>query len=407
MEKIKNILSNEIQTVKVEIPDQKSFFYPIIVGENLLQQAGALIKKHSKAEKLLVVTNDKVFRLFGEKIKTSLTEENLEIEFVLLEDGEKYKNINSLEIIWRKAIEFKLERKDAIVALGGGVIGDVTGFAAATYLRGIDFIQIPTTLLSQVDSSVGGKVAVNHKLGKNLIGNFYQPKLVITDTSTLKTLPVEELKVGLAEVLKYAMIEKSCGLRAEAAGVALPTRNAVYGEQSSSGLRSLNTSFIEYLKHNKDAIFALDKDIIQELVKYCCELKANVVNIDEKESGLRAILNFGHTIGHAVERCLNYENITHGQAITIGMKGVLHISKAKNLIRENYYNNCIELFNLYEMNCKSPQSIQPKAIYEAMFNDKKILSGKIRFVLSTGESKVGMFNDVDKKTVLEAIETLY
>ena len=291
---MENIISNKNQIVKVEIPQQQEYSYPIIIGENILDKVGEFVKQYTKGEnelaslapasqpkKLLIVTNKTVYPLYGEKIKTSLLEEGFEIDFVILEDGEKYKDIHSLETIWQRAIEFKLERKDAIIALGGGVVGDVTGFAASTYLRGIDFVQMPTTLLAQVDSSVGGKVAVNNKLGKNLIGSFYQPKFVLTDSSTLKTLPVDELKVGLAEVLKYGMIEKSCGL---------------------SGF---NTSLLEYLKQNKDAIFALNTDIIQELVKYCCELKAAVVNKDEKEAGLRAILNFGHTIGHAVEKCSN------------------------------------------------------------------------------------------------------
>jgi len=374
---------DKIQTVKVEIPQQLGYFYPIIIGENILDKVGEPVKNYTKAKKLLIVTNKTVHPLYGKKIKASLLKEGFEIDFVILEDGEKHKNIHSLETIWQKAIEFKLERKDVIVALGGGVIGDVTGFAASTYLRGIDFGQIPTTLLSQVDSSVGGKVAINNKLGKNLIGSFYQPKFVLTDISTLKTLSVEELKVGLAEVLKYGMIEKSCGLN------------------------GLNISLIEYLKQNKEAIFALNTNTLQELVKYCCELKAAVVNKDEKEAGLRAILNFGHTIGHAIEKCSNYENINHGQAIAIGMKGTLFISKARKLIDENYYKTCLELLDLYGMDYKINKSINPEALYEAMLGDKKVLSGKIRFVLSTGESEVDVFNDVDKEIIFKALKTLY
>lgn len=380
---MKNIESDKNQIVKVEIPQQQEYSYPIIIGENILESVGKFVKNYSKAQKLLIVTNKTVYPLFGEKIKASLLEEGFEIEFVILEDGEKYKNIQSLESIWQKAIEFKLERKDAIIALGGGVIGDVTGFAASTYLRGIDFVQIPTTLLSQVDSSVGGKVAINNKLGKNLIGSFYQPKFVLTDISTLKTLSESEFKVGLAEVLKYGMIEKTCGLQ------------------------GLDTNLIEYLQQNKEAIFALNPDIIGELVKYCCELKAAVVNKDEKEAGLRAILNFGHTIGHAVEKCSNYENINHGQAIAIGMKGALFISKARKLIDENYYDSCIKLLDLYGMDYKISENIKPDSLYEAMLSDKKIQSGKIRFVLSTGQAEVDIYADVDKEILLEAVNTLY
>lgn len=381
---MENIIPDKIriQTVIVEIPARQAYSYPVIIGENLSEKAGEFVKKYTKAKKLLTVTNDKVYSLFGEKIKASLLEEGFEIEFIILEDGEKHKNIHSLESIWQKAGEFKLERKDAIIALGGGVIGDVTGFAAASYLRGIDFIQIPTTLLAHVDSSVGGKVAINNKLGKNLIGSFYQPKFVLTDISTLKTLPVEELKVGLAEILKYGMIEKSCGLQ------------------------SLETSLLEYLKLNKEEIFALNADIIAKLIKYCCELKAAVVNKDEKESGLRAILNFGHTIGHAVEKCSNYENINHGQAVAIGIKGALYISKARKFIDENYYAECMNLLELYGMNYKIPESINPETIYNAMFSDKKVLSGKVRFVLSRGESTVDIFDDTNKEIISDAVNTL-
>lgn len=379
---MENTVSETNKTVTVEIPRQQSFCYSIIIGKNILDNAGKYIKQYSKAEKILLVSNEKVNKLYGEKLKSSILAENFKINTVILPDGEKYKDTHSLELIWQKAVDFQIERKDAVVALGGGVVGDISGFAASTYLRGVDFIQIPTTLLAQVDSSVGGKVAINHKSGKNLLGSFYQPKLVLTDVSTLATLTVDELKVGLAEVIKYAFIEKSCGLGS-------------------------NNYLIDYLMKNKDLIFALDKSIIEELIKYCCELKAAVVNADEKESGLRAILNFGHTIGHAIEKCSNYEKINHGNAVAIGMKGALYISKAKKLIDENYYKKCIELLNICEMNYKTPESLDSEAIYEAMFGDKKVISGKIRFVLSTGVAEVDIFNDIDKETALESIKTLY
>jgi len=371
------------KTVTVKIPAKQGFSYPIIIGENLLDKIGSAAKKHTKAAKLLLVSNTTVFSLYGKQVIFSLKKEDFDVETIILPDGEKFKNIDSLETIWQKAIEYKLERKDAILALGGGVIGDMAGFAAATYLRGIDFIQIPTTLLAQVDSSVGGKVAVNHKLGKNLIGNFYQPNLVLADTTALKTLSEEELKVGLAEVLKYAFIENSC--------TASPTEK----------------SFIEYLKENKAAIFTYNDEVLQEVVKYCCELKATVVNKDEKESGMRAYLNFGHTIGHAIEKCCGYNSINHGQAISIGMRGVLYISKKKNLIDENYYKKCIALLDLYGLNYKIPQSMPVEEIYLAMFNDKKVLSGKVRFVLSVAPAEVKIYSDIEKDIVIEAIQKLY
>jgi 3-dehydroquinate synthase len=372
-----------VDVVKVEIQESETRSYPIVIGENALDSLGKLIKQNSKAKKFLVVTNKTVSPLYGQKVKESLEKEGFITEFIILEDGERFKNINSLESIWDEAIKNKIERKDGILALGGGVVGDIAGFAAATYLRGVDFIQVTTTLLAQVDSSVGGKVAINHKSGKNLLGAFYQPKLVLTDTSTLKTLSVDELKVGLAEILKYGFIEKSCGLKGS------------------------KFDFINFLTLNKDEIFSLDSDITKKLIKHCCELKAAVVNQDERESGLRAILNFGHTIGHAVEKCSNYEGFNHGQAVAVGMRGALYIAKEKNLIDNNYFNEALSLIKLYGLDYKIPVSIQKEDLLDAMLLDKKVLSNKIRFILPVNRAKVEIFSDVDRNVILSAIEKLY
>jgi len=372
-----------METVKVKIPAGEEREYPIIIDENLLKDVGIYLKNRIKAQKVLVVTNNMVNLLYGDTIKESLSTNNIENEFFMLEDGEKYKSIESLEALWQKALELKLERKDAIVALGGGVVGDLAGFVAATYLRGIDFIQIPTTLLAQVDSSVGGKVAVNHKLGKNLIGAFYQPKLVLSDINTLSTLPDEELKVGLAEVVKYGFIKKSCNLQKS------------------------NFNFLDYLKVKKDKILALDSQTMTELIAYCCKLKANVVNQDEKETGLRVILNFGHTIGHAIEKCSNYENINHGQAVAIGIKGAFYIAEEKGLIKEDYMNSALNIINLYELNYKIPEKLSVGSLMDAMLLDKKVESKKIRFVLPTNEGEVAVFNDVENNTIESALKKLY
>jgi 3-dehydroquinate synthase len=367
-----------MQKINVEIPVGETKEYPIIIGENLLIDAGLYIKKYTKAQKILVITNSTIFPLYGEILKAALNKENIDNDFLILQDGEKYKNNQTLESIWDKAIELKLERKDAIIALGGGVVGDITGFAAATYLRGIDFIQIPTTLLAQVDSSVGGKVAINHKSGKNLLGAFYQPKLVLSDITTLNTLSVDELKVGIAEVVKYAFIEKSCNLQEQ------------------------NINLLEYLKEKKDQIFALDPQTITELVAYCCKLKASVVNQDEKEAGLRAILNFGHTIGHAIEKCSNYENINHGQAVAIGSKGAFYIAKEKGLIDQTYLNTALNLIDQYGLNYKISNKLDINNILDAMKLDKKVESKKIRFVLPVNEGLVEIFNDIDNN-LIEAV----
>ena len=370
--------------VTVKIPEEKEKSYPIIIGQDILGNLGEHIKVCSKAKKFLIVTNDTVYNLFSEKIKTFVNESwGVVYESFVLNDGEKYKNMSSLEQIWQKAIECGLERKDGIIALGGGVIGDAAGFAAATYLRGVDFIQIPTTLLAQVDSSVGGKVAVNHPLGKNLIGAFYQPKLVYTDITALKSLPLTQLKVGLAEVLKYAFIEASCNIKDQ------------------------NQDFISFLDREKDNIFSYKPEILAELIEYCCKLKAAVVNQDEKEADLRAILNFGHTIGHAVEKCSNYETYNHGQAVAIGMIGAFHIAHSMKLISSDYLNSSLSLIEKYGLDYKINKSIKIESLLDAMLLDKKVLAKKVRFILPIGKAKVEIFSDIDKNTIISALEKLY
>lgn len=361
--------------LKVELKKTVDNSYPIEIGSQLLGKASTYIKKATKAKKLLIVTNETVYKLYYQRLVASL--KDFEIEKIILKDGEKYKNIGSLQKIWDKALKIKLERKDSIVALGGGVIGDITGFAAATYLRGIDFIQIPTTLLAQVDSSIGGKVAINHHLGKNMLGAFYQPKLVLIDTSTLKTLPERELKTGLGEVLKYAFIEKSCEL----------------GE---------NLELFEFLKANKANIYNFDSIILEKLVEYCCKLKASVVSKDEKESGLRAILNLGHTIGHAIEKTTDYKKFTHGEAISLGMVGAFKLALDKNLIDADYMNEALGLLNQYEIITKP--SIDVKKVVKATTYDKKVVDSKVRFVLPINKSEVGIFDNITNSDILKALE---
>lgn len=369
------------KVVNVEIKEKAAFSYPIIIGDNVLDEIGNLIKQNLKAKKLMVITNTTVFRLYGEQVKNSLSKEGFIFDFIVLKDGEKYKNMDSLSKIWDKAIEFRLDRKDIFIALGGGVIGDITGFAAATYLRGIDFVQIPTTLLAQVDSSVGGKVAINHFFGKNLLGAFYQPKLVLADIETLKTLPVKELKTGLAEVLKYSFIEKTCGLNTD--------------------------SFLSFLKKNKDNIYALNTDIMSELVEHCCKLKASVVYQDEKETGLRAILNLGHTIGHAIEKSTNYEQFTHGEAVAIGLKGAFLLSRNLEKIDENYLQSALELIKNYDLEYKIPRNITIDSILQSMAYDKKVIASKKRFVLPVKKAGVEIFNNIKDEEICSILSLLY
>lgn len=361
--------------LKVELKKTVDDSYPIEIGSQLLSKAGSYIKKVTKAKKLLIVTNETVFRLYYQKLLAGL--KGFEVEKIILKDGEKYKDIKSLQKIWEAALKCKLERKDAIVALGGGVVGDITGFAASTYLRGIDFIQIPTTLLAQVDSSVGGKTAINHPLGKNMLGAFYQPKLVLIDTSTLKTLPLRELKTGLGEVLKYAFIEETCGFEEK-------------------------FNLFDFLKTNKTAIYNFDSIILEKVVTYCCCLKAAVVASDEKEAGLRAILNLGHTLGHAIEKVTSYKKYTHGEAVSLGLIGAFQLALSKNLIDEKYFNDAIELIQMYETVPKMNLNI--KKIAKATAYDKKVVDSKVRFVLPIRPYAVEIFNDVTESEIIKALK---
>lgn len=370
------------RVLNVEIPVTEAYSYPIVFGYDILSGFAGVLAEYSKASKVFIISNKTVFELYGKELTASLKESGISFEVFLMGDGEEYKSFETFEAILSKAIELKLERKDAFIALGGGVVGDITGYAAASYLRGVDFIQVPTTLLAQVDSSVGGKVAVNHKSGKNLIGAFYQPKFVFTDLKTLKSLPAKELKTGLAEVLKYGFIEESCGLKEN------------------------NINFIEYLQNNCENIYNLEPETMETVVEYCCKLKASVVNQDEKETGLRAILNFGHTVGHAIEKCTQYKSFTHGEAVAMGMVGVLEISKSRGLIDEKYYTQGLKLLCDYGLNYKLPENLTHEQLADAMTLDKKVINGKIRFVLPVGYGKVEIFNDVDFDTIKKGLSVL-
>ncbi|MCD7878424.1 MAG: 3-dehydroquinate synthase [Candidatus Gastranaerophilales bacterium] len=360
----------EIVNVKINAAAETS--YPIFIGEDILENAYLYIKKYSKAKKYLVVTNTTIFPLYGEKLKNENT------EFLIIPDGEIYKNVEFLNKILDKALEIKLERKDAIIALGGGVIGDMAGFAASVYQRGIDFIQIPTTLLAQVDSSVGGKVAVNHKLGKNMIGSFYQPKLVLSDTNTLATLDERQFKTGLSEVLKYAFIEKSCNC------------------DSSYNL-------FNFLSENKYKVLNRDLKTLNLLINICCNLKSSVVNQDEKEKGLRAILNFGHTYAHAIENITDYKVYTHGEAVSIGMKLIFDLARSLNLITDDYYEKSLKLLNDYGLILKMNFNPDKENFYRIMQSDKKVNNTLINFVMPVSEGAVEIKSDIDKNMILQGI----
>lgn len=334
--------------------------YPIFIDSEPIEGLNERILKFTKANKILVVMSEKVNKLYGNQINI-----NNSIKFVL-KDGETQKNFKNYIKILNFALKNKLERKDAIVAIGGGVVGDMAGFVAATYLRGIDFIQIPTTLLSCVDSSVGGKVGINTDYGKNLVGAFYQPNVVFCNLNFLDTLDERQFKTGLAEVLKYAFIEKSCHT-----------------------LHKFN--FFDFLSENVDVIYSRDKEILAKIIEICLELKAAVVAHDEKEKGLRRILNFGHTYAHAVETITNYKKYTHGEAVAIGMVFAINLAYREGVISSEYKQQALEFIDKYEVVRKTP-NFNEKKLISIMQSDKKSENNKIKFILPVSKSKVDTFD---------------
>lgn len=369
-----------MQTINVEIINNDTKNYPIYIGESLIGKVKEVVENLSP-QKLLVVTNETIYELYSELLVKVFENARASIAYCILPDGESYKNKTSLETILACAFENKLERNDVMIAFGGGVIGDITGFAASIYLRGINFIQIPTTILAQVDSSVGGKVAINTSYGKNLIGAFYQPKAVISDLKLLSTLPRREVLTGLSEVIKYSFIEKSCGNDFE--------------------------DFAKYLYANQQNILKLEVDKLEPVIEKSCLLKAAVVRQDEKEKGLRVILNFGHTIGHAIEKCTKYSVFTHGEAVAIGMKTVFLIALYWGKINEEYYDFACDLLKSYGLDFKITKEVSTEQLMTALTYDKKVKNGKVRFVLPIGYAKVDVFDDVDFHIVEDALKEMY
>jgi len=321
--------------------------YPIHIGSGLLQQ-GDLIAAHLAQPKAVIISNTVVAPIYLETLKTALTSRQIGIDTIVLPDGESHKDWQTLNQVFDALLMRRAERKTTLIALGGGVIGDLVGFAAAVFQRGAPFIQIPTTLLAQVDSSVGGKTAINHPLGKNMIGAFYQPRAVIADTDTLKTLPERELAAGLAEVIKYGLI----------------------GDRV----------FFEWLEGNMDKLVARDPATLTYAIRVSCQNKAAVVATDEREEGVRALLNFGHTFGHAIESGLGYGKWLHGEAVAAGMVIAARVSQRMGLIDDNCVARIIRLLERAGLPILGPR-LGAHRYLELMEHDKKVEGGKIRFVL--------------------------
>ncbi|HVK54113.1 MAG TPA: 3-dehydroquinate synthase [Burkholderiales bacterium] len=333
-----------MQTVDVSLADRS---YPIHIGSDLLSRIDLLLP-HLVRPKAAIVTNTTVAPLYLEGVVTRLRSEGIETISVILPDGEQYKTWQTLNLIFDALLANHCERSTTLIALGGGVVGDMTGFAAATYQRGMPFIQIPTTLLAQVDSSVGGKTAVNHPLGKNMIGAFYQPKLVIADTTSLVSLPDRELSAGIAEIIKYGLIRD------------LP--------------------FLEWLEANMEALIQRDATALEYAIARSCINKAEVVTADERESGERAILNFGHTFGHAIEAALGFGAWLHGEAVAVGMLLATDLSIRLGLMPSGATERVANLLRRAKLPVTMP-AISADQFISLMAHDKKVDAGKIRFVL--------------------------
>jgi 3-dehydroquinate synthase len=336
-----------MHTVNVSLGDRS---YDIEIGTGL-DQAGARLQGLGFGRKIALVTNPAIKKLHGRRVVDSLKAAGFLVMSIEVPDGEQYKNLDWANAIYTALLTNAFDRKSALVALGGGVIGDLTGFAAATFMRGVPFVQIPTTLLAMVDSSVGGKTGVNHPMGKNMIGAFYQPRKVLMDLDVLKTLPKEEFLSGMAEVIKYGVIR--------------------------------DAEFFDYLDKNREKILSLDPNALSHIIRRSCEIKAEVVSKDEREGGLRAILNFGHTVGHAIETAENY-TMRHGEAVAIGMVYASRLAHKTGLCDASVPGSVEKLIKSYGLPTNLAALSRKPTVTELMDTmqiDKKAEGGKVKFVL--------------------------
>lgn len=351
--------------VQVNLGDRS---YPIYIGSGEIQQID--IASHVQGQKVLIVTNETIAPLYLDLVEKQFS--GKQVDVVVLADGEQYKNLECLNLIFDQLIAKHHDRKTTLVALGGGVIGDMTGFAAACYQRGVPFIQIPTTLLAQVDSSVGGKTAVNHALGKNMIGAFYQPQAVVIDTDTLSTLSDREFCAGLAEVVKYGLI--------------------------------IDSDFFNWLEANLEALLNRDQQALAYAIELSCVSKSRVVAADETEQGVRAILNLGHTFGHAIETFQQYKEWIHGEAVAAGIVMAAELSAMAGDLSSNDLQRIKDILKACSLPVAPPSGMAAEDFMRLMVRDKKVLDGKLRLVLmkSLGNAYVsGQFSVDDLQAVLE------
>ncbi|MEN9213719.1 MAG: 3-dehydroquinate synthase [Gloeomargarita sp. DG02_1_bins_92] len=360
-------------TITVSLGDRS---YPIFIAAHSLHRAGQLLADMGIQGQVLIVSNPVIFRHYGQVLFTSLTTVGLDVQSCIIPAGERYKSLKTVERIYQHCAQYRLERRSTLIALGGGVIGDMTGFAAATWLRGINFVQIPTTLLAMVDAAIGGKTGVNHAQGKNLIGAFYQPKTVIIDPQVLKTLPVREYRSGMAEVIKYGII----------------------WEAELFELLASQTRLSEYRY--------LTAENLEQILYFSCQTKATIVSQDERERGIRALLNYGHTIGHGIETVTQYRQYTHGEAVALGMLAAGDMAMQLGWWSESEYHRQKELIAKVKLPTHLQPNIEIEAIKLVLNWDKKVEQGAVRFILPKAIGKAEIINQVPADVLHRALVNL-
>lgn len=362
-------MSNSIRELRVDLGDRS---YPIYIGHGLLNDP-SLIARHIHGSELVVVSNETIAPLYVSKLQALSDSHTSTV--IELPDGERFKSLDTLNDIFDQLLNARHSRKTTLLALGGGVVGDMTGFAAACYQRGVNFIQVPTTLLAQVDSSVGGKTAVNHPKGKNMIGAFYQPQAVIIDTEVLSSLPPREFSAGLAEVIKYGLIA--------------------------------DRDFFEWLEVNSAVLRAHDQEALAYAIEKSCHIKADIVAKDETEQGVRALLNLGHTFGHAIETVMQYQGVLHGEAVAMGMLLAARMSALLGNIDDSDVLRVANLLKACELPLKPSQHLPLEAIKSAMLLDKKVVAGSLRLVLLDQLGAASVVDDFPAELLDQTLATVF
>lgn len=355
-------------TLTVELGERS---YPIYIQAGILNDAGFLFSE-IRARHVIVVSNDRVAPIYLNTIENRLRDLNKRVDSIVIADGESEKTLQNFEYVLSKLLSMPASRDACIVALGGGVIGDLAGFVSACYQRGIDFVQVPTTLLSQVDSSVGGKTAVNHPLGKNMIGAFYQPQAVYIDTSTLVTLDEREFSAGMAEVIKYGII---------------------YDE-----------AFFAWLEKNTVSIQQKAPEILSKMIARCCEIKATIVALDEREQNIRALLNLGHTFGHAIEAEQGYGKWLHGEAVAAGMVLAARLAHMRGDTNLADLTRIDSLLSAFSLPTSGPDNMPAKAYIEHMLRDKKVVDNQMRFILPKNIGTAHLVADVSQQELISLLD---